>query len=426
MTIRRLLSAFAAASMMLATRPASAEGERLVFNTYLQRVLDGNLDLAAQRANVSVAEAQIGIAKVFPDPQLTGGISQYDLVQNGNNPTGTVVSLNVPLQIGGQRSARVTFAQAGLSAAQADLQEFLRGLRADAANAYIESLHARLVLDRRKLTLSSLERLVTVNEERVRAGDIGEVQLLQSRVEASQFRASVVESEGSVRTADLTLVQLAGRGASALLTKTLTVDGNLQATADRTFDTAALVRRAEVVRPDLIAARRRLNAAEKQIDLAKANRVIDVSVGAYWSHYFPLAGAQPSAELVGASVTVPIPFSRLYRGELDTAYATREQASAATSSVGVKVEIEVRQAVAKYEAASARVKLYTGGVLTQADQVLEKTLYNYQRGGATLVEVLVAQRTDNEVHLSYFDALADAAHALVAVEQAVGSWDINF
>jgi cobalt-zinc-cadmium efflux system outer membrane protein len=412
--------------MMLATRPASAEGERLVFNTYLQRVLDGNLDLAAQRANVSVAEAQIGIAKVFPDPQLTGGISQYDLVQNGNNPTGTVVSLNVPLQIGGQRSARVTFAQAGLSAAQADLQEFLRGLRADAANAYIESLHARLVLDRRKLTLSSLERLVTVNEERVRAGDIGEVQLLQSRVEASQFRASVVESEGSVRTADLTLVQLAGRGASALLTKSLTVDGNLQATADRTFDTAALVRRAEVVRPDLIAARRRLNAAEKQIDLAKANRVIDVSVGAYWSHYFPLAGAQPSAELVGASVTVPIPFSRLYRGELDTAYATREQASAATSSVGVKVEIEVRQAVAKYEAASARVKLYTGGVLTQADQVLEKTLYNYQRGGATLVEVLVAQRTDNEVHLSYFDALADAAHALVAVEQAVGSWDINF
>jgi len=38
------------------------------------------------------------------------------------------------------------------------------------------------------------------------------------------------------------------------------------------------------------------------------------------------------------------------------------------------------------------------------------------------------QRTDNDVHLAYAyaDALADAAHALIAVQQAVGSWDIHF
>ena len=175
-----------------------------------------------------------------------------------------------------------------------------------------------------------------------------------------------------------------------------------------------------------MAARRRLNAAERQIDLARANRTVDVSVGGYWSHYFPIAGSQPSAELVGATVTVPIPFSRLYRGELAAAYATHEQASFASTSVSVKVEIDVRQAVAKYETAAARAKLYTSGVLTQADQVLEKTLYNYQRGGSTLVEVLVAQRTDNEVYLAYFEALADVAHALVAVEQAAGTWDLTF
>ena len=80
--------------------------------------------------------------------------------------------------------------------------------------------------------------------------------------------------------------------------------------------------------------------------------------------------------------------------------------------------------MATYEAAAARVKLYTGGVLSDADQVLEKTLYNYKRGGATLVEVLVAQRTDNDAHLAYFDALSDAARALVAVQQAAGTWDM--
>lgn len=58
--------------------------------------------------------------------------------------------------------------------------------------------------------------------------------------------------------------------------------------------------------------------------------------------------------------------------------------------------------------------------------MLEGTLYSYQRGAATLLEVLDAQRTDNEVYLAYFDALSDHAHAVVALEQAAGIWDVTF
>jgi outer membrane protein, heavy metal efflux system len=59
--------------------------------------------------------------------------------------------------------------------------------------------------------------------------------------------------------------------------------------------------------------------------------------------------------------------------------------------------------------------------LNDANAVLEKTLYSYQRGEATLVEVLVAQRTAAEIQFAYLDALADRAHALVAVGQAAGA-----
>jgi cobalt-zinc-cadmium efflux system outer membrane protein len=134
----------------------------------------------------------------------------------------------------------------------------------------------------------------------------------------------------------------------------------------------------------------------------------------------------PASDFLGATVTVPIPFSRLYRGDLDAAYAGRRQAEALSRGTAIRVEGEVREAFARYEAAAARVRLYATGVLADADQVLEKTLYNYQRGGATLVEVLVAQRTDNDVYLSYYDSLADAAHALIAVERAAGIWDVAF
>jgi cobalt-zinc-cadmium efflux system outer membrane protein len=88
--------------------------------------------------------------------------------------------------------------------------------------------------------------------------------------------------------------------------------------------------------------------------------------------------------------------------------------------------VEVRQALERYAASLGQIEIYTGSLLSDSEKVLESILYNYQRGGATLLEVLEAQRTTNEVFLAYYDALTNHARALVAVEQAAGIWDISF
>ena len=409
-----------------ATAPPKVAAIRFTFDGYLHRVAQGNIELAAQRAGVSVSEAQIALARVFPDPQITAGLLQYDLANHGN-PTATIVQLNVPLQIGGQRGARIEYAEASLSAAQAELEDFLRTLRANAAFAYVEALHRRLILDRKRQSLASLDQLVAVNEQRFRSGEIGEVVVIQTRVEAQQFRAGVLDAEGEVRAADLALVQFLGRDAALSMGTAIDLEGDLRTAANKKFDVDALLTRARASRPDLVAARRRLVASGKQIDLVHANRIVDIGVGAAWQHSFPVSGSVPlpSADYVGATVTVPIPFSRMYRGDLDAAYSSQRQADAQTNAVGLRVEVEVRQAIARHDAAAARVKLYTSGVLSDADQVLEKILYNYNRGGATLVEVLVAQRTQNDVYNSYYDALSDLARALVTLQQASAGWDVK-
>ncbi|MEO9233593.1 MAG: TolC family protein [Polyangiaceae bacterium] len=394
---------------------------------YLSAVALGNLEIVAQRANVSLATAQIEVARVFPDPQLTAGLYQYDVTQRAN-PTASVVALNVPLQIGGQRGARVDLANAELSAAQSDLEDFLRVLRANAAGAYVDAIHAQLVLDRREQTAQDLEKLVAVNEQRFRVGDIGESLLLQSRVEARQSRADVLNAQGGVSEATFAVYGLLGAGARNWMGRSVEFEGDLKTMADRSFDAKSLVDKAIALRPDLRAAKRRVNAAERQIDLAKANRVIDVGVGASWQHNFAVndtTSPLPSSDFLGLTATVPLPFSRLYHGELNVAYATQSQNVAIEKSAEVRVEAEVRSAIARYQAAAARVQLYTGGVLADADKVLEKTLYNYTRGGATLVEVLVAQHTDNDVYLAYYDALSDVSHALVSLEEAIGIWDVD-
>lgn len=413
--------------LLLAAGLARAEDEplRLSFPQYLAEVARSNLELLAQKKNLSIAEAQIAVARVFPDPQLLGGLYQVD-VSGAGNPTASVLQVAVPLQIAGQRAARIEVASASKRAVEADVADFLRTVRGAAAGAYLDALQRRQALERKQKSLASLQRLVAVNEQRLRAGDIGEVTLLQSRVEAQQFRAEVLAAENEVRLADLTLLQALGQAAPPLLSRSLLLTGTLQL-PERQFDVDALVRGALSRRPDLLSMQQRVQVADRQITLAQRNRVPDVTLGASWQHNLPVAGAAPlpGSDLLGATLTVPVPLSRVYRGEVQAAQATLEQTAAQSRSAAVRVEVEVRKALSHYQAAAARVRLYQGGVLSDADSVLERTLYNFQRGGATLVEVLVAQRTVNDVYLSYIDALADAARALVAVELAAGTWDLR-
>lgn len=387
---------------------------KLTFNTYLTEVASANLGVIAQKANVSIAQAQIAIARVFPDPSITAGLLQYDLAKSGQ-PTATIVALNVPIQLGGKRDARIDLAEKTWSSVQADLDDYLRQLRGQASDAYIEGLHTRLIADRKKRTLASLEELVEINKERLKAGDVGEAALIQSRVEAEQFHAEVVGAEGEVRAADLAMLLLLGR---KIEDKPLTVEGDLRV-PPKAFDAKALAQKALELRPDLIAVRRRSAGAKSAIDLAKANRVIDVAVGATWQHNFGVGEPPlPPSNFVGLTLTVPLPFSRVYKGELEAAYAASVQADALVKAAEARVELEVKQAIVKYEAAAAKVKIYNGGVLADSETVLERVLYNFRHGGARLVEVLVAQRTVDEVYIAYYEALAAAAHALVAVHQA--------
>ncbi|HNN95593.1 MAG TPA: TolC family protein, partial [Pseudomonadota bacterium] len=101
-------------------------------------------------------------------------------------------------------------------------------------------------------------------------------------------------------------------------------------------------------------------------------------------------------------------------------------AAAQAEATAVRATVEVTQALVRYRATVERLRLYTQGVLTDAEQVHKAMLYSYQRGSASLLEVLAAQRTVDEVNLSYADALAEHARGLIALERAAGIWDLDF
>jgi Outer membrane protein len=58
--------------------------------------------------------------------------------------------------------------------------------------------------------------------------------------------------------------------------------------------------------------------------------------------------------------------------------------------------------------------------MTSALQVLNGKLYAYQRGETSLLEVLTAQHTYNELQKDYATSVYDCMVALVELERSVG------
>lgn len=404
--------------------PPGAAIRQIQLRDFLKEVLETNLDLAASRFGVSIAEAQVSLARLVPDPQLTAGIDSMDLTDQ-KLPTSVVYGLSQMIELGGKRRARVVEATAGRSLAEAQLEDLLQTVRANATKAFIDALAARQVLVLKRRTLQSVEKLVAATEQRLRVGDVSATALAQVMVEAERFRSEVVNAEGEVKASDTALELFIGPAKAGVPTALEPV-GDLQL-AVRDVDPDPLIARAMEARSDLIVSLRSGEVAKAHVGSVQASRWVDPSLAAEMKQApADVAGGAPAARSLGLTLSMPLPFSRLSRADLEGARAAASQAQTQVQAARKRVDVEVRQALARYEAARRSVAIYAGGILANADHAFEATRYSYERGAARLIEVLDAQRTVDDVYLGYAGALADRARALIALQRAAAIWDVDF
>jgi cobalt-zinc-cadmium efflux system outer membrane protein len=396
----------------------------LSLDAFLVEVAQNNLEYAAQRYNVSIAQAQIAQARVFPNPVLGAGGSTD--ISGQNMPSNLSLSLTQTFLTGGKRRAGIEVAEGNYRVAGSTLEDFFRNLRAAAANSFIDALVAQLIVQQKKRSAEALDQLVEANEKRFRDGDLAEIDVTQSRVEAQQFHSELLAAEANLQTAVIALSQFLGKERVSVTVKP---EGRLEEIPPKNFSLSELVEEALQKRPDVVSAWHAREAARSGVNLAKANQIPDVDIGLSVQRSFASnnrIAPSPNFDLLGISVSIPLPILNTKRAELDIARLTSEQAEKNWQAVRLKTEVEIRQAYARYQLAAARVAKYKTGVLQDAASVLEAKLYSYQRGHTSLLEVLNAQREENGVYLAYYDTLTDYAKALVTLEQASGIWDVKF
>jgi cobalt-zinc-cadmium efflux system outer membrane protein len=427
---RFLVALFAALTVLTAHSQTASPSVRLA--EYLHAVEAGNLDLQSQREGVASARAGVSVAGVRPDPQLTLGVVSHELY-GPNKPNATTpltAGVALTIETAGKRGARVRAAESNVRSTQATLDAAHDQLLIDASAAFVEACRSREVLARKQASLRSLRDTVRANEVRFKAGDIGQLELRQSRVEAERFAVDVNAATADAEAALINLSLPLGRPFDAVFAgATLDCELRTPATAP---DIDTFVNQAMELRRDVRAAQAAVDNARNVAELARANRWVDpvVSVGLTntprINPTFDGSGAVTNSPTLqrsltlGLTVTVPIPLSRMQDGELRQAEAALTQAQLQLTSILLKAQADVRATHSRFRAVAANEINYREQVLQDSERVLEGARISYRKGASSLLELLNAQRTADQIALDHLQAQADLANATVKLQVNAG------
>jgi outer membrane protein, heavy metal efflux system len=396
-------------------RAQDARPTSLTIDEAVRNALDSNLNLLAGRFNVKVADAAVVTAALRPNPVLTvSGARPDQLLADAGIATNEVVfRTDYIVEGGGKRERRVDQAQLAKSVAELQLLNTMRNLVLDVQSAFVDVQLAKLNLALARDNLQAFNNVVQINTERVRTGDLSQVELSRSQLAVLQFENDVRQQDAKLIVARNRLSALIGRGPDG---SALDVTGELRrdpALAD--YD--VLRRSALDTRPDLRAVRadQARNAADLRLQLA--NGKIDYTIS---GEYHRESGGGLSGNSYLLALSVPLPVFNRNQGEVARAQTQQDQLGAKIRAVENDVSIEVANAYAGYAASRDVVKNIEDRMLTQAQNVRSVTEYSYRRGEASFIEFLDAVRAYNDTMQTYNSARADYARSLYTLDSIAG------
>ena len=385
----------------------------------VQEAVDRNLGLLAERYNLDIADAGIVTARLRPNPVL----SLYTDLQPWLGTGATVLNQTGPPEYGirtdfiwergHKRRYRIDVAEQEKAVAQLQLLNTVRALALDVQNAFVEVLLAKETLALAEQNLTGFHKLVTINTERVRVGDLSQVELARTRLAELQFNNTVILAQSRLRIAKHRLQLLMGRATPSEL---FDVVGEMRREPmPFTFD--ELQRQAFARRPDYLAMTRdqARSVAELRSQIARGN--VDYSFGAEYRRQQGLAGKGNS---LGFFFSAPLPLFNRNQGEIARAREERRQIEARARALEAVIRNELDTAWRQYDTARSLLTRIEGEMIGQARRVLASMEYSYRAGEASLVEFLDAQRAFNDTMQGYNEARAEYARSLYLIDSTTG------
>ncbi len=398
----------------LCALPALAQEKLISKEDAVRIALAYNQSLRANRLNVDQNKANEITASLKPNPTISVGADAIPIFSPQTIRFDTQIysaGLSYTVEKGGKREKRVVVAKDNTLISAQNVTDNERTLKFQVVQAFINVLLAKSVLALAKDDLANFSQEVDLNHARLVAGDLAEGDYLKLSIQKLQFEQDVSAAVLGLVQARATLRQLLGY-------QSVTDDFDVKGTLEHTKPVVSLEdleKKALDSRPDLLAAHTGVTLANDTVSLAFGNRARDWTWGTDYSYQSP---TQIGA---GVSFSMDLPIHDRNQGEIARSQAAMKQSVETEASTKVGVQTDVVNAYYGLKSNEEIVNLYESGYLKQATDSRDISNYAYQRGAASILDLLDAERSYRATQLAYRQALAAQMIAVEQVNQAAGA-----
>ncbi len=395
-------------------------------NLLMTELFDQNLELTQAIARLEQVEAVFKITESAQSPTLSGGASRGRSQQPGvvgdfvGNNQQLSLAAGYELDLWGKLASQSQAAELELTASRQDVQTLYLSLSARLTDLYFLAVEQRAQLALTEQSIVSFADTVSRVENRYNLGLVPVVDMYQARVNLSGAKAARYLFEAALAEVEHAIAVLVGRYPER------SPDDSLQKLPDPPGLFEAGIP-ADLIsqRPDLVAALRRVEAADARVAAAIADRFPAISLsGGYGSLRQDVTAGLIKGEfwsLLG-NLALPIIDGGRRRAEVERKEAALREAVAAYQQKVLSAFQEVEDALVNNVATQQRVDyLAETAMATQA--TLRLTTERYLAGITDYLPVLTSQRTDFDVQSRLLAAQRQLLADRISLARSLGgSW----
>jgi len=417
-----------AAAVRAEPQPASEPAPQLPPVLTLQKALEifrqRGFDLLVAEASILSAEGDVTIAGALPNPGLS--FSAGKNFQCSSSQDCSVISYSVGVSdndlvsnfLTGKRGLRKDLARAALQAARRSRDDAQRTLEFTLKQSWYQALAAAAQREVARENRDSFLRTRQLDEKRFELGAMNEADLATIQVAHLEAEQALETAEQSLRAAKVAVAFLLGfrRLIPDFAVDQKDLDFALPgpvAAATR----EALLKDALERRPDLAALTQQVERADSALRLARRNVFPDIGLGITYS-----ANGSGDSNISPPNGSINIffapPLLYFQSGEIRKAEADLVTQQILRQKAEAVVVSDVETAWGQLQATRKLVERMQASLLERAERARNLVQVQYEKGAASLLDLLNAQRTYTATRGEYAQDLASYWIAVSLLEQA--------
>jgi cobalt-zinc-cadmium efflux system outer membrane protein len=370
--------------------------------------------LRAGQLNIDEARAQETTAFLRPNPSFSATLDQLDpFTTNPYRPLGSalpLISTSYLHERGHKRELRLESARRGTAVTASQQDDLQRTLLFSLRSAFVIVLQQKAILEVARDNLAYYDRFLALGQERLKAGDIAQVDMMRLELQRVQLEADVRTAEVNMRTAKIQLLTLMN---DRMAVEQFDVTG--------TFDFAETTMLLEEFRQLALAARPDLKAALQTVQKAEAEHNLAIANGSTDPVFSVDAGRNPPISVyLGFSVNIPLRIFDKNQGEKQRTAIDIRRTQRLREAAEAQVFSDVDSSWASLNSSLTLLRPYKTKYLDEAAKVRDTIAFAYQRGGASLLDFLGAENDYRSIRLNYLNLVGSYLTAASQLNLAVG------